>query len=289
MKQKEELLWQTRFYSIKKVENLPRALGISCSNTTNHAMYYNHGKDRISEKNQYVFQYSLKGFGALKIGEITHTIKEKQAFLVDVSDPNIIYYLPKENREGWNFMFFVFEDKSLQTESIIKEYGHLYDLSNDLHIVKKLMHFKDAKEKVLEISTGESIILVNSLLCSLIDIASSVEHTGSTNAKIIRKSYKLIEQNLRTPYNVAMLADDLNISQEHLSRVFAKEIRISPYKLIMKIKMREACTLLKDTTLPIKDIALRVGNEPGSHFARAFKNEIGESPGEFRKRGVMPY
>jgi hypothetical protein len=65
LKQKEELLWQTRFYSIKKVENLPRALGISCSNTTNHAMYYNHGKDRISEKNQYVFQYSLKVFGAL--------------------------------------------------------------------------------------------------------------------------------------------------------------------------------------------------------------------------------
>lgn len=288
LQQKEKLLWETRFYSIKKLDNLPNAISVACSYTKSPSKYYNHGKNRISEKNCYVFQYSLKGFGGLRVGEMNYTIGEKHALLVDVSDPNITYYLPEENKDGWMFLYFVFVDRSMQTKSIINEYGHVYDLNNNSHIIQKLLRFKGDGEQIVEISTGESIILVNSLLCSLIDIAS-VDKSDSTNAKIIRKAYKLIEKNISLPYNVAMLADDLNISQEHLSRVFAIEIKTSPYKLITNIKMRDACMLLKETNRPIKDIAVKVGNEPGSHFARAFKNEIGLSPGEFRKHGVLPF
>jgi AraC family transcriptional regulator len=41
--------------------------------------------------------------------------------------------------------------------------------------------------------------------------------------------------------------------------------------------------LLKTTTLPIAEIAFRVGWENPGHFAQAFKAVAGATPGEWRK------
>ncbi len=285
---RERYLWKTNFYSTRRIEKLPYVTSICCSRAFSHGKYYVSGKFRIADKNMYAFQYTIKGYGILRIGDKTYKIGEKQAFLIEVSNPEVSYYLPKENNNGWEFLFIDIEDGSGLTKQIIKECGQVYDLKNHQHIIQKMLNFKENKKKIQEISMGESMALVKSLLCSLLDI-SSADHMVSNNTKIIRKAYKLIEENIAEPYNGQMLAKDLEISQEYLCSLFAKEAQTSPYKLILKLKIQEACILLKNTNNSIKEIAVKVGCEPGSHFARIFKREIGILPSEFRKNGIMPY
>src|SRR5699024_12816381 len=65
--------------------------------------YHWHGLHR-GEKDVYIFQYTLKGEGALSINGRTHSIKPGEAFFVRVPSDHR-YYLPKHSSEG-EFLYF---------------------------------------------------------------------------------------------------------------------------------------------------------------------------------------
>jgi transcriptional regulator GlxA family with amidase domain len=51
----------------------------------------------------------------------------------------------------------------------------------------------------------------------------------------------------------------------------------------LNLRLRKAADLLRDTELPITDIALSVGFSCSSEFARAFKDAMEITPREFRQ------
>lgn len=51
----------------------------------------------------------------------------------------------------------------------------------------------------------------------------------------------------------------------------------------MRLRMRIATTLLRDTELPILEICERTGFNDISYFSKAFKKEINYTPSEYRK------
>ena len=122
----------------------------------------------------------------------------------------------------------------------------------------------------------------------LTDQAHSQIRNQSAQIKLVRQALKVIEDRLQDPFNAAMLADELRISQEHLNRIFRAEMGQTPYQSICRTKMHRACEQLKNTNRTIADIAMELGYDPGSHFARLFKRIIGVTPSVFRKSASMP-
>jgi len=51
---------------------------------------------------------------------------------------------------------------------------------------------------------------------------------------------------------------------------------------VRKIRMEKAKSLLENPEITISEIANRVGYVNTSHFARAFRNECGLNPSDFR-------
>jgi LacI family transcriptional regulator len=68
-----------------------------------------------------------------------------------------------------------------------------------------------------------------------------------------------------------------------LEHRFRKLIRRSPHAEIARIRMERVTRLLRETELPLADIAARAGFASSVYLSKAFKEYTGVSPREYRR------
>ncbi|WP_432654032.1 GlxA family transcriptional regulator [Sinorhizobium fredii] len=93
---------------------------------------------------------------------------------------------------------------------------------------------------------------------------------------------RLMERTLERPMTVAALARRLAISQRKLELLFARALSISPGAYYLRLRLQVAHRLVRDSGIPMRDIALRCGFDSLSAFSRAYRREYGASPLKMR-------
>lgn len=83
---------------------------------------------------------------------------------------------------------------------------------------------------------------------------------------------------------VKRLAEVSAVSEAHFAREFKKAFGLPPHRYLLTRRIERATALLRDTDLPITEIALLTGWNSLGTFGRIFNDIIGKSPGEFRVR-----
>ncbi len=73
------------------------------------------------------------------------------------------------------------------------------------------------------------------------------------------------------------------LSRRKLEQRFLKLVRRTPYAEISRIRMERAGRLLRETSLPLAEIARRAGFTDPLYLSRAFKKHVGVSPRAYRK------
>ncbi|MGG6897855.1 GlxA family transcriptional regulator [Rhizobium sp. BR 315] len=79
------------------------------------------------------------------------------------------------------------------------------------------------------------------------------------------------------------LAASVGLSRRQLERLFTEEMKTSPGAVYTRIRMERAKQLVLQTQAPLIEIALEVGFDSASHFARLFRRLYGQSPTELRR------
>jgi AraC family transcriptional regulator len=69
----------------------------------------------------------------------------------------------------------------------------------------------------------------------------------------------------------------------HLLRVFRQAIGVTPHQYLMRMRLMHALRLLRDTRLPVIDVAYETGWADLSNFNKAFRREFGCSPRRLRQ------
>ncbi|MGE1177300.1 helix-turn-helix transcriptional regulator [Pseudomonas sp. BW7P1] len=92
-----------------------------------------------------------------------------------------------------------------------------------------------------------------------------------------------IEQYAAYPLQVADLARVAGLSSARLHARFVAECGQTPMDYIRSRRLHKAVTLLRETTLPIGEIASRVGYGSQSAFSAAVLREFGTSPTQLRR------
>lgn len=96
-----------------------------------------------------------------------------------------------------------------------------------------------------------------------------------------------IRKNLLQPLNLEGIAWAVNLSEEHLSRMFRETFGLTVMDYIRSLKVHHAKQLLvSDPRLSLEQIAERTGFSTTSLFCRVFKEVEHCTPGAFRKRRI---
>lgn len=86
------------------------------------------------------------------------------------------------------------------------------------------------------------------------------------------------------PWPVSRLASVSGASQAYFARSFRDAFGIPPHRYLLTRRVERAVALLRDTDLPIIDIALQTGWNSIGTFGRVFRDVTGENPSELRRR-----
>ncbi len=80
------------------------------------------------------------------------------------------------------------------------------------------------------------------------------------------------------------------VSEAHFARCFKEAFGVPPHRYLLTRRIEKASALLRDTELPIVEIAFQTGWNSLGTFGRTFRDVTGESPSALRSRlGVVPH
>jgi transcriptional regulator GlxA family with amidase domain len=88
----------------------------------------------------------------------------------------------------------------------------------------------------------------------------------------------------REEWPVRRLARVSGVSEAHFARSFKDAFGLPPHRYLLTRRIERATAMLRDTDLPITEIAFATGWKSLGTFGRTFRDVTGESPGDFRAR-----
>ena len=101
----------------------------------------------------------------------------------------------------------------------------------------------------------------------------------------MRQLLEFIEANLDQPLTLDAMAAHVGISPLYLARAFKAAIGQSPHQYVLARRIERAKELLRNTEMPIIDVALSVGFSSQSHLSHWMIRQTGITPAVYRRSG----
>lgn len=109
---------------------------------------------------------------------------------------------------------------------------------------------------------------------------------NALQAARIQTVIDFMNTNLERRVSVSELANAVNLSPSHLSRLFNLQTGLSPGEYLIRLRMEKARHCLATSSLSIKQVMATVGYDirSRSNFVRQFKSYFDLTPSEYRRR-----
>jgi AraC family transcriptional regulator len=94
-----------------------------------------------------------------------------------------------------------------------------------------------------------------------------------------------IRTHIHEPLNREVLAEVAGFSVPHFHRVFTAQVGESAVSYVRRLRLERAGCKLRMGAVNITEVARAAGYESHAAFSKAFKQQFGLSPSEFRQLG----
>lgn len=142
---------------------------------------------------------------------------------------------------------------------------------------KELLEKKDGFEAALYAKLIELIVYLSRLY-------SSSETTEARALLRVGRVIGALESDCSRDWKVDELLRIAHMSRSNLMRVFRRATGQSPIEYLIRLRIRKAMELLRNTEQTITEIALETGFNDSNYFSRQFKEITRESPSAYRNR-----
>jgi AraC family transcriptional regulator len=102
----------------------------------------------------------------------------------------------------------------------------------------------------------------------------------------MRRVIEYIEDNLEGDLSLQAMAAEVDISPLYLARAFKSAVGQSPHQYVLARRIERAKELLRNTDLPVVDVALSSGFSSQSHLSHWFIRQVGVSPAVYRRQAA---
>ena len=99
----------------------------------------------------------------------------------------------------------------------------------------------------------------------------------------LRKVVELMAENLDEPFSAVDIAKSAGLSVRQIERLFLRHLNMTPGRYYMRLRLERARELLRQTNLPILDVAIATGFTSHSYFAQSYRLQFGRPPSEERR------
>lgn len=113
------------------------------------------------------------------------------------------------------------------------------------------------------------------------------DDTISQNPELLRRLLRAkdrMDAASNEDWPVSRLARVSCVSEAHFARSFKDAFGVPPHRYLLTRRIERATALLRDTDLPITDVAFRAGWRSLGTFGRTFRDVTGMNPGAIRAR-----
>ncbi len=161
-----------------------------------------------------------------------------------------------------------------------------YGLNKGLLIVHESKG--DAFRRLLELGRAEQgnaafFRQVCQLLHDLVLDAYLRDYTGNQNASAVKIRDIIHENVFNNSFRLENIAEQLHISVPYVIGVFRKAYGVTPYKYLIRRRIKEAADLLTNGTEPISEIAASLNFSDQHYFSNVFRKEMNVSPSVYRR------
>ncbi len=99
----------------------------------------------------------------------------------------------------------------------------------------------------------------------------------------LRKIVELMADHLDEPLSALQLARTAGLSVRQVERLFLRHLTMTPGRYYMRLRLERARELLRQTNMPILDVAIATGFTSHSYFAQSYRQQFGRPPSEERR------
>ena len=168
-------------------------------------------------------------------------------------------------------------------EEIERSEGNLIKCKDVQHLRKLLFRVFDGMKGDYPTTELSVSLDIYKIFTELLNPQSTKSKGESNYEDSIQTVKEYIAENLNENLTVGALAEIVNMSSSHFSRVFKQQTGFSPYDYILISRLNRAKYLLQVTDMPVSAIAYEIGFNSESNFIYFFTENEGISPGKFRK------
>jgi len=178
------------------------------------------------------------------------------------------------------------DDVEVSPKHLAKKFsgGYIFRSSKSIeHIFSELYSVpKNIRRGYFKIKILELLLFLSSL-----DLSSeeTKKHIVSKDQAQLAKNVNMyLTSHMSERITLQSLSESFHVSGTGIKTAFKAVYGESVYAYIRAQKMQSAALLLKNTNKSVLEIAGALGYENGSKFAKAFRDVLGCSPGEYRKK-----
>jgi AraC-like DNA-binding protein len=237
------------------------------------------------------FCYTLSGQGGITDASGSYVTNAGEAFLVETNNPLASYYYPPSATEPWRFLAFAFHglQAHVMVRAMLQKYGPIYRIPKESRIIQRLLSFEGPRytpgqTHIHQMQLYEAIELTNDLMMAL-TAAHQPADPEDQSQDLVQQAVAIITSGEVADLRVSDVARQIGVSREYLSRLFHSRLGKSPRTFILEQKIERACLLLRETNIPIKTIADRLGYTAYPNFSNAFQQIMRMTPREYRRTG----
>ncbi len=158
-------------------------------------------------------------------------------------------------------------------------------------LVVKEKFTKDDAEKL---SPFPEVLMVNTSITESEDFITRVvsliggdELLPPLTSVLVKRAIAYLNEYATHSVSRWQIAASVNISEDYLTRIFRKEVGLSPWDYLNRFRIQIASKLLLETGASISEIASMTGFQDQAYFCRVFRKVKGFPPGNIRSRSRM--
>lgn len=141
---------------------------------------------------------------------------------------------------------------------------------------------REMREEWLIDSPDRALMVQATFLRFLVFLARCHHSAHQSGTSVAARARSLIEHRYAEPLRIGDLAASAFLSIGRFTELFRAEVGCSPREFLGQVRIQAAKRLLRETDLPVANVAAHTGFGDPGYFTRFFRQQVGVSPSEFR-------